>query len=170
MGPDGALIKFVLNGKAVSTRVEPHQTLIEVLRKNFGLYGARESCGQGMCGCCTVLVDDLAVSSCLYLAALVDGAEVSTVEKLAEGNQLSYVQQAFVDCGAFQCGFCTPGFVMMTTQLLKRNPDPGEEEIKDYLCGNLCRCASYPQIIQAVKTAAGMQSNQKYVAAEFPNN
>ncbi len=165
MGPDGALIKFVLNGKAVSVRVAPHQTLIEVLRKDFGLYGARESCGQGMCGCCTVVVDELAVSSCLYLAALADGAEISTVEKLSGGGELSPVQQAFVDCGAFQCGFCTPGFVMMTTQLLKRNPDPNDEEIKDYLCGNLCRCAAYPQIVQAVKTAAAAQKNQTAVPA-----
>jgi carbon-monoxide dehydrogenase small subunit len=154
MDAKGALISFKLNGEPVSAHVAPHQSLIEVLR-NFGLYGARESCGQGLCGCCTVNVDGLAVSSCLCLGALVDGAEVGTVEGLSPGGQLSPVQQAFLECGAFQCGFCTPGMVMMTTQLLERHPDPSEEQIRDYLSGNLCRCATYPEIVQAVKLAAG---------------
>jgi len=157
MGPDGDSIAFTLNGKPASARVAPHHTLVEMLRNEFGLFGARESCGQGLCGCCTVLVDGQAVSACLYLAALVDGAQVSTVEGLADGDALSGVQQAFVDCGAFQCGFCTPGFVMMSTQLLARNPDPDEHDIRDYLSGNLCRCAAYPQIVQAVQCAASRQ-------------
>jgi aerobic carbon-monoxide dehydrogenase small subunit len=153
MDAKGQLISFQLNGEPVSAHVAPHQSLIEVLR-NFGLHGARESCGQGLCGCCTVTVDGLAVSSCLYLGALVDGAQVSTVEGLAQGGELSPVQQAFVECGAFQCGFCTPGFVMMATQLLELHPDPTEQQIRDYLSGNLCRCATYPEIVQAVKLAA----------------
>ena len=118
MDAKGSLISFKLNGEPVSGHVAPHHSLIELLR-GFGLNGARESCGQGMCGCCTVTVNGLAVSSCLHLAALVDGAEVNTVEGLAKEGQLSPVQEAFIECGAFQCGFCTPGFVMMTTQLLE---------------------------------------------------
>jgi carbon-monoxide dehydrogenase small subunit len=144
-------IQFKLNGEAVSAQVAPHESLVEVLRDEFGLHGARESCGQGMCGCCTVLVNARAVSGCLYLASLVDGAEVATVEA---GKELDAVQQAFIEASAFQCGFCTPGFVLMTRQLLDDIPDPSEDDIRHYLSGNLCRCAAYPEIIQAVKLAA----------------
>jgi carbon-monoxide dehydrogenase small subunit len=147
------VINFTLNGEAVSTAIEPHRNLVELLQR-FDLLGARESCGQGLCGCCTVLVDDVAVSGCLYFGVWVDGKKVTTVEHLDADGSLSKVQQAFIDCGAFQCGFCTPGFVLMTHQLLKENPDPSEEEIKHYLSGNLCRCAAYPEIIEAVKHAA----------------
>ena len=144
-------IQFQLNGREVSAQVAPHESLVEVLRESFGLYGARESCGQGMCGCCTVLVDGRAVSGCLYLATLAEGASVSTIE----GNsELDAVQQAFIESGAFQCGFCTPGFILMTRQLLDEQPDPEDEAIKHYLSGNLCRCAAYPEIIEAVKLAA----------------
>lgn len=146
-------INFTLNGQAVSTAIEPHHNLVELLQR-FDLFGARESCGQGLCGCCTVLVDGTAVSGCLYFAVWVDGKSVSTVEHLDADGTLSHVQQAFIDCGAFQCGFCTPGFVLMTHQLLKQRPDPSDDEIRDYLAGNLCRCAAYPEIIQAVKRAA----------------
>jgi carbon-monoxide dehydrogenase small subunit len=144
-------IAFRLNGEAVEAQVAPHETLVEVLRDGFGLFGARESCGQGLCGCCTVLVDGTAVSGCLYLAQLAEGAEVKTVE---EGGELDAVQQAFVERSAFQCGFCTPGFVLMTRQLLDEHPDPSDDEIRHYLSGNLCRCAAYPEIIEAVKLAA----------------
>jgi len=144
-------IRFRLNGEQVAAQVAPHETLVEVLRTEFGLHGARESCGQGMCGCCTVLVDERAVSGCLYLASLCDNADVRTIE---DGAELDAVQQAFVDVGALQCGFCTPGFVLMTRQLLDEIPDPGEDEIRHYLSGNLCRCAAYPEIIEAVKLAA----------------
>ena len=149
-------IRFRLNGEAVSAQVAPHENLVEVLQESFGLYGARESCGQGMCGCCTVLVNGTAVSGCLYLAAFVDGAAVTTVESLADPrtNALSPVQEAFIEAGAFQCGYCTPGFVLMTTQLLDAHPDPDDDQIKHYLSGNLCRCAAYPQIVAAVKLAA----------------
>jgi aerobic carbon-monoxide dehydrogenase small subunit len=149
-------IRFTLNGEAVSAQVAPHETLVEVLRDEFGLVGARESCGQGLCGCCTVLVDGRAVSGCLYLASLVEGAEVLTVE----GNkELDAVQQAFIEASAFQCGFCTPGFVLMTRQLLDEHRDPDEDTIKHYLSGNLCRCAAYPEIIEAVKLAARKRRN-----------
>ena len=144
-------VHFTLNGERVEAQVAPHETLVEVLREEFGLYGARESCGQGLCGCCTVLVDGVAVSGCLYLATLAEGAQVETVERSAT---LDEVQEAFIERGAFQCGFCTPGFVLMTRQLLDEHPDPSEDEIRHYLSGNLCRCAAYPEIIEAVKLAA----------------
>jgi len=147
-------VRFVLNGEPVVAHIESHHNLVEVLQREFNLMGARESCGQGMCGCCTVLVNGLAVSGCLYLAAFVDGAEVKTVEHLACNGTLSPVQEAFIEAGAFQCGYCTPGFVLMATQLIDAHPDPNDEEIRHYLSGNLCRCAAYPQIIEAVQLAA----------------
>jgi carbon-monoxide dehydrogenase small subunit len=118
-----------------------------------GLFGARESCGQGLCGCCTVIVNGAAVSGCLTLAPLIDGADVRTIEESVDGK-LDVVQQAFIETGAFQCGFCTPGFVLMTRQLLDAHPDPTDDEIRHYLAGNLCRCAAYPEIIKAVRLAA----------------
>ena len=150
-------IRFSLNGERVEAQVAPHETLVEVLREDFGLFGARESCGQGLCGCCTVLVNGTAVSGCLYLAALAEGAKVETVE---EGGEFDAVQEAFVERAAFQCGFCTPGFVLMTRQLLAENPDPSEDDIRHYLSGNLCRCAAYPEIIEAVKLAAAKRRKQ----------
>jgi len=147
-------IRFKLNGEAVSADVPPHWNLVELLQNHFSLFGARESCGQGLCGCCTVLVNGRAVSGCLYLAAFVDGAEVATIEQPDEDGGLDSVQKAFIEAGGFQCGFCTPGFVLMTRQLLDEHPNPSEDEIRHYLSGNLCRCATYPEIIEAVKLAA----------------
>lgn len=147
-------IRFTLNGSAVEATTALHLLLIELLREQFDLFGARESCAQGLCGCCTVLVNGDAVSSCLYLAAFVDGAEIVTVEHLAADGKLDPVQEAFIEAGAFQCGFCTPGFVLMTKQLLDEHPDPTDEQIGHYLSGNLCRCGAYPEIIAAVKLAA----------------
>jgi carbon-monoxide dehydrogenase small subunit len=144
-------IRFTLNGEPVAAEIETHVTLVELLQQHFDLFGARESCGQGLCGCCTVLVDGKAVSGCLHLAAFIDGTEVETVER---GETLDAVQQAFIEAGAFQCGFCTPGFILMTRQLLDAHPDPSDDEIRHYLSGNLCRCAAYPEIIRAVKIAA----------------
>jgi carbon-monoxide dehydrogenase small subunit len=145
-------IRFRLNGESVSAQVAPHETLVEVLREAFGLFGARESCAQGLCGCCTLIVNGTAVSGCLYLASLCEGAEVRTVEE--GGGTLDAVQQAFIERSAFQCGFCTPGFVLMTRQLLDEIPDPSDDDIRHYLSGNLCRCATYPEILEAVKLAA----------------
>src|SRR5262245_53229954 len=147
-------IRFTLNGEKVAAEIAAHHNLVEVLQRDFALFGARESCAQGLCGCCTVLVNGKAVSGCLYLAALADGAEVTTVERLAADGKLSPVQEAFIEAGAFQCGFCTPGFILMTHQLLAEQPDPDDEAIKHYLSGNLCRCAAYPEIVAAVKLAA----------------
>ena len=157
LGSAQRTIRFTLNGEAVSTEVPTHWNLVELLQNRFSLFGARESCAQGLCGCCTVLVNGRAVSGCLYLAVLVDGAEVSTIEQPAEGGELDVVQTAFIEAGGFQCGFCTPGFVLMTRQLLDEIPDPTEDEIRHYLSGNLCRCATYPEIIKAVQLAARMR-------------
>lgn len=147
-------IEFTLNGMRVSADVASHHTLVEILQRQFDLFGARESCGQGLCGCCTVLVNGRAVSGCLFLATFVDGAEVTTIESLASREALDPVQEAFIEAGAFQCGFCTPGFILMTKQLLDEHADPSEDEIRHYLSGNLCRCGAYPQIVEAAKLAA----------------
>ena len=145
-------IHFTLNGEPVTAQIGTHQHLVEVLQER-GLTGARESCAQGLCGCCTVLVNGAAVSGCLYLAVFADGADVRTIENSPEGK-LDVVQEAFIECGAFQCGYCTPGFILMTRQLLDEQPDPTDDDIRHYLSGNLCRCAAYPEIIKAVKLAA----------------
>jgi carbon-monoxide dehydrogenase small subunit len=147
-------IRFTLNGEPVTAVVSPQWNLVELLQNRFGLNGARESCSQGLCGCCTVIVDGRAVTGCLYLALLVDGADVQTIEQPADGGGLDAVQQAFIEAGAFQCGFCTPGFILMVRQLLAEHPDPTDEDIRHYLSGNLCRCATYPEIVAAVKLAA----------------
>lgn len=147
-------IQFTLNGKVVTAGIAVYETVIEVLQRDFGLFGGRESCGQGLCGCCTVLVNGTGVSGCLYLAAFLEGAEVVTVEGLADRGVLHPIQQAFVSKAGFQCGYCTPGFILMTEQLLKRHPEPTDDEIRHYLSGNLCRCGAYPDIIAAVKEAA----------------
>ena len=148
------VISFSLNGEPATAQIKPYHNIIEVLQDQFNLMGARESCGQGMCGCCTVLVDGTAVSGCLYLAAFIDGAQVRTVESLAEGDKLSPVQEAFIEAGAFQCGYCTSGFLLMATQLLDANPDPDDDDIRHYLSGNLCRCGAYPHIVAAIAEAA----------------
>ncbi len=147
-------IRFTLNGRPVTAEIASHHNLIEMLQERFGLTGARESCGQGLCGCCTVLVDGVAVSGCLHLAAFVDGSTVETIEHQGSSDTLSAEQQAFIEAGAFQCGYCTPGFVLMTRQLLDAHPDPDNDTIRHYLSGNLCRCATYPEVMAAVKLAA----------------
>jgi carbon-monoxide dehydrogenase small subunit len=161
MSAAARIIRFTLNGRKVAAEVAPQESLVTLLRDRFALYGARESCGQGLCGCCTVLVDGRAVSSCLALAALIDGAEVTTIEHLAEDGPLDPVQEAFIEAGAFQCGFCTPGFVLMTRQLLDDNPEPSEDDIRHYLAGNLCRCGAYPEILQAVRLAAAKRKQAR---------
>jgi carbon-monoxide dehydrogenase small subunit len=151
-------IRFTLNGRAVSLDVMPHETIIDMLTQRFDLKGARESCGQGLCGCCTVYVDGKSLSACLSLAWFLDGTTVETIEGLAKGGQLDPVQEAFIEAGAFQCGFCTPGFIMMVKQLLDQHPDPSDDEIRHYLTGNLCRCSAYPEIVDAVRIAAAKRA------------
>lgn len=146
-------IHFTLNGEPASALIGTHQNVVELLN-TFDLCGARESCGQGLCGCCTVMIDDQAVSGCLKLAAMVDGKDVRTVEGLDRDGQLDPVQEAFIETGAFQCGFCTPGMILMVGHLLDRHPQPDDSQIRGFLSGNLCRCATYPEIIKAVHLAA----------------
>ena len=129
---------------------EGSRTLLEVLRDDLGLVGAKEGCSVGMCGACTVLVDGKPVSGCLMLAAQATGKEILTVEGLARDGKLHPIQQAFIDERAFQCAYCTPGFILSTVALLKENPNPSEEDVREYLSGNLCRCGSYQNILKAV--------------------
>lgn len=140
-----------VNGKAQALSVPAGQILLETLREQLNLYGARGSCGVGMCGACTVLVDGRAVSSCLLLTRQVAGKAVTTVEGLAAGGRLHAVQQAYVEHGAFQCAYCTPGFILSTVALLEEQPDPDDAAIREYLAGNLCRCGSYVNILKAVR-------------------
>ncbi len=147
-------IRFTLNGRPVEALAAPNENAIELLQRDFALSGARISCAQGLCGCCTIVIDGLAASGCLLLAPFLDGCDVQTIESLASGDTLDPIQAAFLDESAFQCGFCTPGFIMMTRELLERIPNPTDDEIKHYLSGNLCRCAAYPEIIRAVHAAA----------------
>lgn len=149
----GRYINFTLNGRNVGMLVEAGETAIDVMRR-CGLFGARESCGVGVCGCCTIVVDERPISGCLAIAFRLDGTKVETVENLDANGTLHPVQAAFVAHGALQCGFCTPGFVMMARQLLRETRTPSTEEIQDYLSGNLCRCGAYPEIVSAVKSAA----------------
>lgn len=155
-------IHFILNGSPVSLLLEAHKRLIDVLRGPLGHKGTKEGCGEGECGACTVIVDGRAVNACLYPAFEIEGKSVTTIEGLlGSGNRLSVIQQAFVDKGGIQCGFCTPGMIMSTKALIDSNPDPGEEEIRDALVGNLCRCTGYVQIIESVKAAAAKLKEMK---------
>lgn len=143
-----------INGESHDLLVPPWRTLLEVLRENVGLTGAKRSCQEGQCGACTVLVDGLAVNSCMYLAIEAEGRQVQTIESLAQGGELDQIQKSFVQKGGIQCGFCTPGFVMATKALLAENPDPSEDEIRNAMVGHLCRCTGYVQIIEAIEDAA----------------
>ncbi|MEW6266715.1 MAG: (2Fe-2S)-binding protein [Thermodesulfobacteriota bacterium] len=147
-------ISFFINDLSVSTAVEPHWTLLRVIREHLLLTGTKEGCGQGECGSCTVLVDGRAVNACLFLAVDAAGKRVTTIEGLASNGRLHPLQRAFVEKGAIQCGFCTPGMILAAKALLDENPAPSEEEIRRALAGNLCRCTGYAKIIEAVKTAA----------------
>jgi carbon-monoxide dehydrogenase small subunit len=144
----------VVNGREIETSVKANQTLLEWLRDDLRLRGSREGCGVGVCGSCTVLVDGRPVSSCLMLATNAEGKEIQTIEGLAKGDELDPVQQAFLDQQAFQCGYCTSGMIMATKALLSSNPTPTEEEVRDYLSGNICRCGTYQEVMAAIKTLA----------------
>ena len=147
-------IRFKLNGREVEAEVEPNTLLLNLLRERFHLTGAKYGCGIGECGACTVLLDGEPILSCLTLAVEVDGREVTTIEGLAEDGKLHPLQRAFLEEGAVQCGFCTPGMILTAKALLDENPNPSEEEIREYLKGNLCRCTGYVNIVKAVKRAA----------------
>lgn len=147
-------ITLTVNGKAHSLDVRPNHTLLKVLRDQLGLTGTKECCSVGECGACTVLVNGRSVNSCLMLAAEADGKAIVTVEGLSVGGALNRLQEAFLEEGAVQCGFCIPGMVMSAQNLLIQNPHPTDEEIKEGLAGNLCRCAGYPRIVAAVRAAS----------------
>ncbi len=155
-------IAFTLNGSKVIVAVESHHRLIDVLRGPLGLTGTEEGCGKGECGACTVIIDRQAINSCLYPALEIEGKSVVTIEGLrGPKNELSVIQQAFVDHGAIQCGFCTPGMIMSTKALLDSNPEPSEEDIQEALLGNLCRCTGYVQIVEAVNKAASQMKGSR---------
>jgi carbon-monoxide dehydrogenase small subunit len=145
---------FIVNGKRYEVAIASHQLLVDVLRDQLGLTGTKFGCGTGDCGACTVLVDGEPVSSCLTLAIMVKGKNILTIEGLSEGDHLHPIQQAYVDNGAVQCGFCSPGMMLSTKALLDRNSSPSREEIKKGLAGNLCRCTGYVKILDAVAAAA----------------
>lgn len=147
-------IRFQLNGKLVEVEVEPNELLLNVLREKLGLTGTKYACGIGECGACTVLVDGEPVLSCLTLAVDVDGRDVVTIEGLAGDGELHILQKAFLEHGAVQCGYCIPGFLLTAKKLLEENPNPSEEEIREYIRGNLCRCTGYVNIVKAIKMAA----------------
>jgi carbon-monoxide dehydrogenase small subunit len=149
-------VELTVNGERLTTDVWPGESLLYALRERLGLPGSKNACEQGECGSCSVLLDGTLVCSCLVLAAQADGHEVVTVEGLAgDGEELHPVQRAFVDAGAVQCGFCTPGLVVAAADLLARSPDPSDDEIREALSGNLCRCTGYGRILEAVRRAAG---------------
>jgi xanthine dehydrogenase YagT iron-sulfur-binding subunit len=155
LGPDAAPLVLRVNGMAHTVTVEPRVTLLRALRNHLGLTGAKEVCERGACGGCTVLLDGEPVCACMMLAVDAVGHEITTVEGLGTPEKLSPVQAAFVECDAFQCGFCTPGFVVASTALLAKSPNPDLPEIKAGLSGNLCRCGTYSRIFEAVQKAAG---------------
>ena len=147
-------VELNINGQRYDVVISPRELLVDVLRKKVGLIGPKKGCGEGQCGACTVLLDGQPVVSCLTLAVACHGRQIATIEGLAESGRLSVLQQAFVDHGAIQCGFCTPGMLMSAKALLDENPDPSEQDIRSGLVGNLCRCTGYVKIVEAIQDAA----------------
>lgn len=147
-------LEFVLNGEEARLETSPDRRVVDLIREDLGLTGAKEGCGAGECGACTILVDGEARLSCLMLAAQLDGRRVTTIEGLASAGTLHPVQEAFIGHGAVQCGFCTPGMVLSAVHLLERNPEPTRDEIREGLAGNLCRCTGYVKIVDAVEAAS----------------
>ncbi len=154
-------INFTLNGIKTEIDAAPDCRVVDILREDLGLTGTKEGCGAGECGACTILVGDETRLSCLMLAAQLEGLEITTVEGLAVDGSMHPLQEAFVQSGAVQCGFCTPGMLMSAQALLQKNPDPSREEIREGLSGNLCRCTGYQKIVDAVESAAGALSRKE---------
>lgn len=154
-------IRFTLNGGKTEIDVAPDRRVVDVLREDLGLTGTKEGCGAGECGACTILVGNETRLSCLMLAAQIEGLDITTVEGLTKDGNLHPLQQAFIECGAVQCGFCTPGMLLSGVALLKKNPNPSREEIREGLSGNLCRCTGYQKIVDAVQSAAGIISGKE---------
>lgn len=160
-GPGAVPITLNVNGKPLSLQVEPRVTLLEALREHASFTGAKEVCDRASCGACTVFLDDKPIYACSKLAIDAQGHRITTVEGLAPPGKLTNVQQAFIDEDGLMCGFCTPGFVMSVTALLKQNPKPSAEQVKQACSGNLCRCGTYPRVMQAAFKAAGLPTASK---------
>lgn len=149
-----SIIQLTVNGEPVEAAVEPNKTLLQFLREDMGLTGAKHGCGLGDCGACTVILDGRPINSCLVLAVQANNREVLTIEGIAEDGKLHPIQQAFVEEGAVQCGFCSPGMILSAKALLEDNPKPDEKEIRTAISGNLCRCTGYQKIVEAIQSAA----------------
>jgi carbon-monoxide dehydrogenase small subunit len=147
-------VRLTVNGEEREAVVPARRTLVDMLRYDLGLTGTKEACSVGVCGACTVMIDGRQVASCITLAVQADNANVTTIEGIAHGDDLDPVQQAFIDYGGFQCGICTPGQIVAARALLNANPHPSEDEVKDWMMGNLCRCTGYYQIVEAIEAAA----------------
>jgi carbon-monoxide dehydrogenase small subunit len=154
-------ISFIVNGRETHIDSPPDRRVVDILREDLHLTGTKEGCGEGECGACTILVDGESRLSCLMLAAQLEGRRVITIEGLSSGGKLHPVQEAFVEQGAVQCGFCTPGMVLAAVDLLQRNPEPTRQEIREGLSGNLCRCTGYQKIVDAVQGAADKMKKGK---------
>lgn len=146
-------IKFNLNYEDVVVEVDPNKRLVDMLREDLGMKSVKEGCGEGECGACTVILDGVAVTSCTVLAPQVDGCSVITLEALSKDGELDKLQESFIEAGAVQCGFCTPGMILSAKALFMKNPNPSKDEIKRALAGNLCRCTGYTKIVEAVEMA-----------------
>ncbi len=166
MQEDFAIVRLAVNGVEHRLGIETRRLLCDVLREDLGLTGTNLGCEQGVCGSCTVLVDGQSVRSCLMFAVQANGAEVTTVEGLAQDGELNPLQSAFWDKQALQCGFCTPGFLMTGIELLRRNPDPDDKEIRDALAGNTCRCTGYEHIVDAIRAAARNDATEEPIGTE----
>lgn len=156
-GPDPVPVTLNVNGSELKLELEPRVTLLDALRNFSDKTGAKEVCDRATCGACTVLIDGVPIYACMKLAIEAQGHEITTIEGLSSGSTLTDVQKSFVECDALMCGFCTPGFVMSVTALLKKNPKPSAEEVKVACSGNLCRCGTYPRVLQAALKAAGVE-------------
>jgi aerobic-type carbon monoxide dehydrogenase small subunit (CoxS/CutS family) len=167
IGPDAVPVTLKVNGEKLKLVLEPRVTLLDALRNYSSLTGAKEGCDRATCGACTVLLGDTPVYSCQKLAIEAQGIEITTVEGLAKNNRLTKVQQAFLDKDALQCGYCTPGFVMSVTALLKKNPRPNADDVKHACAGNTCRCGTHPRILQAALKAAGVETASKTEVVDY---
>ena len=155
-------VKFKVNGEEHAVEIEPNRLLLQVLRDNIGLTGTKEGCSIGVCGACSVIIDGRLVSSCLTLAVACDGKKIETIEGLAQDGKLHPLQQAFIEYGGFQCGICTPGQIMAAKALLDENPKPSEEEVREWMSGNLCRCTGYYKIFESVMAVVNGKTDPNY--------
>jgi len=155
-------VEFVLNGSRIVIDIDPDRRVVDILREDFQLTGTKEGCGSGECGSCTILVDGESRLSCLMLAAQLEGKTITTIEGLAPDGKMHTLQEAFIEYGAVQCGFCTPGMVMAVVDLLSKNPAPDRQEIREGISGNLCRCTGYQKIVDAVEVAAKAMKNGEW--------